>query len=160
MGIELFVIDEVRTQFINETKDVPLFIEGTKTMEDQLCYILNKEIDRISVKLGNEKVPVTPDIIRDLCKTAAEFESLAFRNYTIKCGAKISSTLTALNEEETTVLIQVFIGDKITETIPKATTPKATTDISSTSPKSDHAKKVYRRNPGSSYNTSTDPEDF
>lgn len=155
MGIELFVIDEVRTQFINETKDVPLFIEGTKTMEDQLCYILNKEIDRISVKLGNEKVPVTPDIIRDLCKTATEFESLAFRNYTIKCGAKISSTLTTLNEEETTVLIQVFIGDKLTGTM-----PKATTDISGASSKSDHAKKVYRRNPGSSYNTSTDPGDF
>lgn len=159
MGIELFVIDEVRTQFINETKDVPLFIDGTKTMEDQLCYILNKEIDRISVKLGNEKVPVTPDIIRDLCKTAEEFESLAFRNYTIKCGAKISSTLTTLNEGETTVLIQVFIGDKLTETIPKAM-QKATTDISSASPKSDHTKKVYRRNPGSSYNTSTDPGDF
>lgn len=155
MGIELFVIDEVRTQFINETKDVPLFIDGTKTMEDQLCYILKKEIDRISVKLGNEKVPVTPDIIRDLCKTAAEFESLAFRNYTIKCGAKISSVLTTLNEEETTVLIQVFIGDKVTETMPK--TP---TDASGASPKSDHAKKVYRRNPGNSYNTSTDPGDF
>lgn len=152
MGIELFVIDEIKAQFINETKDVPLFIDGTKTMEDQLCYILNKEIDRISVKLGNEKVPVTPDIIRDLCKTATEFESLAFRNYTIKCGAKISSVLTTLNEEETNVLIQVFIGDKITETTPK--TP-ATDTL-----KPEHAKKVYRRNPGSSYNTSTDSGDF
>lgn len=160
MGIELFIINDIKTQFINETKDVPIFMDGSKTLDDQLCYILKKELENVSSKLGSKEVPATPDIIRTLCRTAEEFESLAFRNYSIKCGAKISSVISTSNDTETTVLIQVFIGDKKESKNPSSEN-KAGESQTSAPKRQDPPKRVYRHNyGGNSYNTSTDSSDF